>query len=89
MMFLVIICIEDGFVMGPEYSVALINADGGRFAHVLFCPNTKSVFLCKQCGKEGVLSVFNNVFTLMPINILARRGICPLIAKLCHPTSGG
>jgi hypothetical protein len=35
------------------------------------------------------VSVFNNVFTLVPINILARRGICPLIAKLCHPTSGG
>jgi hypothetical protein len=44
MMFLVIICIEDGFVMGLEYSMALINADGGRFARVLFCPNMKSVF---------------------------------------------
>lgn len=88
-MFLAIVCIEDSLIVGPEYSVALIDGDGGRFAHVLFCPGAKSVFLHKPRGKEGVLSVFDNAFMLVPIDILARRGICPLIAKFYHPTSGG
>lgn len=49
----------------------------------------KLMFLHKPCWEEDILSVFDNIFMFVPIDILSGGGVCPLIAELHHPTSGG
>lgn len=46
--------------------------------------DAKGVMVLQQCGKEGLLSVFDNIESLMAIDILTRELFSPPVLYLMH-----
>ena len=83
-----IMCGGYTFIMIPTNTVSIRRATLYSIRNVFFCPLAEVGLLGKLGWEEDLLSVVNNVTTLMAIQVAASWGVGPCETKGVHPTLG-
>lgn len=77
---------EDGVTVRRGCASGLVHVH--RFVFFVLQPSTESGLLHRPFGEEYILTVVNNVRTLMAIDILSGWRTGPVVTEISHPVMG-